>query len=155
MYRDSGVGGDSFRFTNSKQSSAPARVEAGRAGESRRGLRSIFTFGRRGLSGGRTALPSSLQEGTLMSKVNSSPVEREVGRLMSRPRALWALASCLLLLLALPAYAQKTSGQITGSVVDEKGAAIPDTTVVITQDRKSTRLNSSHTVISYAVFCLK
>ena len=23
------------------------------------------------------------------------------------------------------------------------------------QDRKSTRLNSSHTVISYAVFCLK
>src|SRR5438034_2483330 len=26
---------------------------------------------------------------------------------------------------------------------------------VIIQDRKSTRLNSSHTVISYAVFCLK
>src|SRR5438034_2528427 len=27
--------------------------------------------------------------------------------------------------------------------------------VVHVQDRKSTRLNSSHTVISYAVFCLK
>src|SRR5438034_7421794 len=27
--------------------------------------------------------------------------------------------------------------------------------VHFTQDRKSTRLNSSHTVISYAVFCLK
>src|SRR5438034_8067501 len=27
--------------------------------------------------------------------------------------------------------------------------------VVVTEDRKSTRLNSSHTVISYAVFCLK
>src|SRR5438132_4527659 len=27
--------------------------------------------------------------------------------------------------------------------------------VVEVQDRKSTRLNSSHTVISYAVFCLK
>src|SRR5256885_12208397 len=27
--------------------------------------------------------------------------------------------------------------------------------VVISQDRKSTRLNSSHLVISYAVFCLK
>src|SRR5947207_6987533 len=26
---------------------------------------------------------------------------------------------------------------------------------LVTQDRKSTRLNSSHTVISYAVFCLK
>src|SRR5438034_1497023 len=25
----------------------------------------------------------------------------------------------------------------------------------VTEDRKSTRLNSSHTVISYAVFCLK
>src|SRR5438034_5031500 len=28
-------------------------------------------------------------------------------------------------------------------------------TVIFTVDRKSTRLNSSHTVISYAVFCLK
>src|SRR5438034_7086387 len=27
--------------------------------------------------------------------------------------------------------------------------------ITITADRKSTRLNSSHTVISYAVFCLK
>src|SRR6266850_7260689 len=27
--------------------------------------------------------------------------------------------------------------------------------VVVTRDRKSTRLNSSHLVISYAVFCLK
>src|SRR5947207_8320018 len=26
---------------------------------------------------------------------------------------------------------------------------------LVTRDRKSTRLNSSHTVISYAVFCLK
>src|SRR5260221_12744930 len=29
------------------------------------------------------------------------------------------------------------------------------TTYRVTVDRKSTRLNSSHTVISYAVFCLK
>src|SRR5438034_3984685 len=27
--------------------------------------------------------------------------------------------------------------------------------ILIVEDRKSTRLNSSHTVISYAVFCLK
>src|SRR5947207_9630010 len=27
--------------------------------------------------------------------------------------------------------------------------------IVVVEDRKSTRLNSSHTVISYAVFCLK
>src|SRR5438132_3668183 len=29
------------------------------------------------------------------------------------------------------------------------------TSTVVVKDRKSTRLNSSHTVISYAVFCLK
>src|SRR5438132_6476379 len=31
----------------------------------------------------------------------------------------------------------------------------PRLTGVLPRDRKSTRLNSSHTVISYAVFCLK
>src|SRR2546426_12505569 len=34
-------------------------------------------------------------------------------------------------------------------------AAAQDVQAAITQDRKSTRLNSSHLVISYAVFCLK
>src|SRR5437588_10314491 len=33
--------------------------------------------------------------------------------------------------------------------------AEPSTPVPVVTDRKSTRLNSSHTVISYAVFCLK
>src|SRR3712207_7795943 len=33
--------------------------------------------------------------------------------------------------------------------------ATPDTTVLCASDRKSTRLNSSHANISYAVFCLK
>src|SRR5882724_12471386 len=32
---------------------------------------------------------------------------------------------------------------------------MPDTQVAATVDRKSTRLNSSHLGISYAVFCLK
>src|SRR5256885_10320547 len=43
----------------------------------------------------------------------------------------------------------------TARIIDEYG---PTETVVgcsIYQDRKSTRLNSSHLVISYAVFCLK
>src|SRR5947207_11094159 len=45
------------------------------------------------------------------------------------------------------------------------GKAIPDVGAIVVggvgmfaaddEDRKSTRLNSSHTVISYAVFCLK
>src|SRR5690625_7092025 len=33
--------------------------------------------------------------------------------------------------------------------------AYADQVVVVVQDRKSTRLNSSHVAISYAVFCLK
>src|SRR5256885_9365674 len=36
-----------------------------------------------------------------------------------------------------------------------KRAGIPATLVTRMGDRKSTRLNSSHLVISYAVFCLK
>src|SRR3989454_5831546 len=39
------------------------------------------------------------------------------------------------------------------AAVDEKDG--PDTQPQCQQDRKSTRLNSSHLVISYAVFCLK
>src|SRR3989454_7917957 len=34
-------------------------------------------------------------------------------------------------------------------------AALPAALFIAAQDRKSTRLNSSHLVISYAVFCLK
>ena len=33
--------------------------------------------------------------------------------------------------------------------------AAPPVALIVAQDRKSTRLNSSHVVISYAVFCLK
>src|SRR5256885_13068078 len=40
-----------------------------------------------------------------------------------------------------------------GDVVDAAGADDDQQPVVL--DRKSTRLNSSHLVISYAVFCLK
>src|SRR2546430_15979162 len=37
-------------------------------------------------------------------------------------------------------------------VGDDHDAVLP---LVVSQDRKSTRLNSSHSQISYAVFCLK
>src|SRR3712207_8566859 len=40
---------------------------------------------------------------------------------------------------------------ISGRVVDATGEPVADVRV----DRKSTRLNSSHANISYAVFCLK
>src|SRR5256885_8524015 len=37
----------------------------------------------------------------------------------------------------------------------EVGRSSPKTKTILLTDRKSTRLNSSHLVISYAVFCLK
>src|SRR5256885_3969215 len=42
-----------------------------------------------------------------------------------------------------------------GPVGERLGDLARDRTVACDQDRKSTRLNSSHLVISYAVFCLK
>src|SRR5260221_10703558 len=42
-----------------------------------------------------------------------------------------------------------------GSVLADKKVLIVDDDIRNILDRKSTRLNSSHTVISYAVFCLK
>src|SRR5260221_10942607 len=39
--------------------------------------------------------------------------------------------------------------------MDLSGRLDSNSTFTLTLDRKSTRLNSSHTVISYAVFCLK
>src|SRR3712207_8879213 len=38
---------------------------------------------------------------------------------------------------------------------EQAGQVVADRVVAVAQDRKSTRLNSSHANISYAVFCLK
>src|SRR5438132_4539353 len=46
--------------------------------------------------------------------------------------------------------APRARGRAAGPGRGRRGRAVVDD-----QDRKSTRLNSSHTVISYAVFCLK
>src|SRR5207253_5801292 len=58
----------------------------------------------------------------------------------------FALALVLLLSGLLQAQTTISSGSIQGTVTDQSGAVV---------DRKSTRLNSSHVAISYAVFCLK
>src|SRR2546429_6819208 len=82
-------------------------------------------------------------------------------------------------------FRSQDTGAVRGNVHDPDGTAVPDTNVDLTnssggqrlstttdedgvfeftkvppgnyalQDRKSTRLNSSHGYISYAVFCLK
>src|SRR5256885_8364470 len=58
-----------------------------------------------------------------------------------------------LVLFAMTAAAFAQDGaSITGTVFDLAGDKVANSPI---QDRKSTRLNSSHLVISYAVFCLK
>src|SRR5258708_22916939 len=73
-----------------------------------------------------------------------------------------AAGICLavLLFLVCTAGAQRgTSGSIEGALTDVQGGAISGAKLTAvnsdTGDRKSTRLNSSHQIISYAVFCLK
>src|SRR5437773_6183339 len=44
---------------------------------------------------------------------------------------------------------------IAGVTAQEKASPTWTATVIQARDRKSTRLNSSHITISYAVFCLK
>src|SRR2546429_1829486 len=79
------------------------------------------------------------------------------------------LGMIALLLSPRLASAQVATASINGAVGDASGAGVPRARVVlrneatnVTQttttgdtDRKSTRLNSSHGYISYAVFCLK
>src|SRR2546427_8583357 len=53
------------------------------------------------------------------------------------------------------AHAVVTAPVIDGRLNDPAWRDVPPITGFIQRDRKSTRLNSSHSQISYAVFCLK
>src|SRR5947207_9194793 len=58
--------------------------------------------------------------------------------------------------VAAPSSASSGSGRASSGLKTALPPRRSSTThQSIAQDRKSTRLNSSHTVISYAVFCLK
>src|SRR5438132_6627700 len=54
----------------------------------------------------------------------------------------------------LAQMSKNRQGELDALTSDRFAGAVKARNVVLT-DRKSTRLNSSHTVISYAVFCLK
>src|SRR2546430_3988940 len=56
---------------------------------------------------------------------------------------------------ALPIYIPCREDQRSARVHEERRPPFPQHVPVYVQDRKSTRLNSSHSQISYAVFCLK
>src|SRR5437588_1224111 len=57
--------------------------------------------------------------------------------------------------IALGFFAAMIGTAIMGALVTLGLTRLRDDYLAIVTDRKSTRLNSSHTVISYAVFCLK
>src|SRR5260221_14697907 len=57
--------------------------------------------------------------------------------------------------VSVPLTAPAASSVVNVMDCEPGGLATVVAFVAITTDRKSTRLNSSHTVISYAVFCLK
>src|SRR3712207_8934669 len=54
-----------------------------------------------------------------------------------------------------PSLPSDTEGGVTDVTTATKVSIKPLEDRVVVQDRKSTRLNSSHANISYAVFCLK
>src|SRR5256885_8013713 len=60
------------------------------------------------------------------------------------------------LLLEHPHHGRGQLGRAIGTVIEDRRRRLVEMRVHHRhQDRKSTRLNSSHLVISYAVFCLK
>src|SRR3712207_7541017 len=57
--------------------------------------------------------------------------------------------------MAATRQGQERSARSALDGVDRAAGSIPGDDLVVPKDRKSTRLNSSHANISYAVFCLK
>ena len=73
-----------------------------------------------------------------------------------RPFGLIIMLACLqACALGMAAVAQPPQVQISQGVIAGKTIGEVDAFFNMPLDRKSTRLNSSHVVISYAVFCLK
>src|SRR5690625_6066576 len=60
--------------------------------------------------------------------------------------------------LVVPEEASPLSAEVSATSIERRHhrqTTTRDTALISVRDRKSTRLNSSHVAISYAVFCLK
>src|SRR2546426_6659483 len=87
-----------------------------------------------------------------LARIRSHGHSSSVGRAWNRP--------FFILSPFLPTHAGVESAQNQAELAPSAGPSYQEETmrrtlVVLGADRKSTRLNSSHLVISYAVFCLK
>src|SRR5688500_19718363 len=89
------------------------------------------------------ASPTLFPYTTLFRSVGAATADELLGRTPGTDWGTWTPGH--------PAAAAEVVG--ASGVGDELRDALAD--VGVTVDRKSTRLNSSHLVISYAVFCLK
>src|ERR1035438_4527584 len=97
-------------------------------------------------------LPGTVPQTTDSKVTCAQTLSRRLKRLVYGALLLATLA----FILTTPALAQ-LGATITGVLTDSSGAAVADASLSLTNqdttvDRKSTRLNSSHLGISYAVF---
>src|SRR5438034_954283 len=108
-------------------------------------------------------LPGSPSLNTYCATANFCSRHTSATRASSPSSRSWKMAACLSRLRstrrsydAREGGASETVGDVGGSAYGASGSSGRGVPVrALARDRKSTRLNSSHTVISYAVFCLK
>src|SRR5690348_8038114 len=86
-----------------------------------------------------------------LKEIESDPIVQQIGALVESPAGLWPT-----LLPRLRNRVKLTREQVVEALAAALGVQNRERKVQLYyQDRKSTRLNSSHPSISYAVFCLK
>src|SRR5258708_36042066 len=84
-------------------------------------------------------------------QANPSPLADTAA--LSRESLVW-LAQLIQINTTNPPGNEQAAAKYVAAVLEKEGIT-PEVLEVAPGDRKSTRLNSSHQIISYAVFCLK
>src|SRR5207244_9872219 len=103
--------------------------------------------------GGQTALNLAveLSESGILEKYKVEMIGASLRAIKVAEDRLWFKDACRKIGLEVPASALVNNAKDALRLCDQLGFPL----VIRPSDRKSTRLNSSHQIISYAVFCLK